>query len=101
MTSLCPFALLEFSGSFFSIGHFTILISFSCAKGRAWWYIVFSLGRRSRNKPLSLENKFKFPFSSAISPSFSSLMISSKPLHSYILSFSKCGAKVTQLTSLK
>ncbi|TYJ47848.1 hypothetical protein E1A91_A01G020300v1 [Gossypium mustelinum] len=101
MTSLCPFALLEFSGSFFNIPHFTIVISFSCGKGRAWWYIVFSLGESDRCKISSLENKFEFPFSSVTSPSFSSLMISSKPSHSSINSTSKCGAKVTQLTSLK
>ncbi|TYG81656.1 hypothetical protein ES288_D01G023100v1 [Gossypium darwinii] len=101
MMSLCPFALLEFSGSFFNIPHFTIVIFFSCGKDRAWWYIVFSLGRLFSTKRSSLENKFEFPFSSATSPSFSSLMISSKPLHSDIKSASKCGAKVTQLTSLK
>ncbi|TYG81636.1 hypothetical protein ES288_D01G021300v1 [Gossypium darwinii] len=101
MMSLYPFALLEFSGSFFTIGHPLMDTSFRCEKGRAWWYIVFSLGRSSRSKRSSLENTFKFPFSSVTSLSFSSLMISSKPLHSYIHSTSKCGEKVTQLTSLK
>ncbi|TYG81631.1 hypothetical protein ES288_D01G020800v1 [Gossypium darwinii] len=101
MISLCPFALLEFSGSFFNIGHPLMYTCFSCEKGRAWQYIVFSLVRFRRNKALSLENKFKFPFSSTTSPSFSSLMISSKPWHCNIYNCSKCGAKVIQLTALK
>ncbi|TYJ47846.1 hypothetical protein E1A91_A01G020100v1 [Gossypium mustelinum] len=91
MTSLRPFALLEFSGNFFSIGQFKIVILFSCGKSRACPYIVFIVGRLFRCKNSSLENKFEFPFSSATSLSFSSLIISR------INSCSKCGAKIIQL----
>ncbi|TYI29738.1 hypothetical protein ES332_A05G337900v1 [Gossypium tomentosum] len=97
MTSLRPFAVLEFSGNFFSIGQFKIVILFSCGKSRACPYIVFILDRLFRCKNSSLENKFEFPFSSATSLSLSSLIISSKPWQSRINSCSKCGAKIIQL----